>query len=41
MTTHKIKRFPVMKGDKVVGIVSRADIVSGLRSLMAPPGRNR
>ena len=30
MTTHKIKRLPVMKGDKVVGIVSRADIVSAI-----------
>jgi len=28
MTTHKIKRIPVMRGDEVVGIVSRADIVS-------------
>ena len=30
MTRHKIKRLPVMKGDKVVGIVSRADIVSAI-----------
>jgi CBS domain-containing protein len=30
MTTHKIKRLPVMRGDKVVGIVSRADIVSAI-----------
>ena len=30
MTTHKIKRLPVMSGDKVVGIVSRADIVSAI-----------
>ena len=28
MTTHKIKRLPVMRGEQVVGIVSRADIVS-------------
>ena len=27
MTTHKIKRLPVMRGDAVVGIVSRADLV--------------
>jgi CBS domain-containing protein len=30
MTTHGIKRLPVMRGDKVVGIVSRADIVSAI-----------
>ena len=30
MTTHKIKRLPVMRGEKVVGIVSRADIVSAI-----------
>jgi len=30
MTTHKIKRVPVMRGGEVVGIVSRADIVSAI-----------
>ena len=30
MTAHKIKRLPVMRGDRVVGIVSRADIVSAI-----------
>jgi CBS domain-containing protein len=30
MTTHRIKRLPVMRGDKIVGIVSRADIVSAI-----------
>jgi CBS domain-containing protein len=30
MTTHKIKRVPVMRRDDVVGIVSRADIVSAI-----------
>jgi len=30
MTMHKIKRLPVMKGNKIVGIVSRADIVSAI-----------
>jgi CBS domain-containing protein len=30
MTTQKIKRVPVMRGDIVVGIVSRADIVSAI-----------
>jgi len=30
MTTHAIKRLPVMKGAAIVGIVSRADIVSAI-----------
>src|SRR5215467_11149312 len=30
MTTHHIKRLPVMSASKVVGIVSRADIVSAI-----------
>lgn len=30
MTTQKIKRLPVMRGEQVVGIVSRADIVSAI-----------
>lgn len=30
MTTHGIKRLPVMRGTNVVGIVSRADIVSAI-----------
>ena len=30
MTTHRIKRLPVMRGQDVVGIVSRADIVSAI-----------
>jgi CBS domain-containing protein len=30
MTTHKIKRLPVMRGDQVVGIVSRADIIGAI-----------
>jgi CBS domain-containing protein len=30
MTAQKINRVPVMHGDKVVGIVSRADIVSAI-----------
>ena len=30
MTTHSIKRLPVMNGDSIVGIVSRADIVSAI-----------
>ena len=30
MTTHRIKRLPVMRDSEVVGIVSRADIVSAI-----------
>ena len=30
MTTHRIKRVPVMRERSVVGIVSRADIVSAI-----------
>jgi CBS domain-containing protein len=30
MNTHRIKRLPVMNGSEVVGIVSRADIVSAI-----------
>ncbi len=30
MTTHAIKRLPVMDGGELIGIVSRADIVSAI-----------
>ena len=30
LTTHRIKRVPVMRGGKLVGIVSRADIVRAI-----------
>jgi len=30
MTMHRIKRVPVMRADRLVGIVSRADIVSAI-----------
>ncbi len=30
MTSHKIKRLPVMNGGKVIGIISRADVVSAI-----------
>ena len=30
MTHHNIKRLPVMRGEKLVGIVSRADIVRAI-----------
>jgi len=30
MTTHKVKRLPVMRGERIVGIVSRADIVGAI-----------
>ncbi len=32
MTTHKVKRLPVMRAGKLVGIVSRADIVGAIAS---------
>jgi CBS domain-containing protein len=30
MVTHAIKRLPVMDGSKIIGIVSRADIVNAI-----------
>ncbi len=30
MTTHKIKRLPVLNGDRLVGIVCRADIIRAI-----------
>ena len=30
MTAHKVKRVPVLRGEKLVGIVSRADIVRAI-----------
>lgn len=30
MTHHKVKRLPVLRGEKIVGVVSRADIVSAI-----------
>ncbi len=30
MTTHKVKQLPVMHGEELVGIVSRADIVGAI-----------
>lgn len=30
MTTHKAKRVPVMQNGKIVGIVSRADIINAM-----------
>lgn len=30
MTTHKINRIPVIREDKAVGIISRADIVNAI-----------
>jgi CBS domain-containing protein len=30
MTTHRIKRVPVMRGEKLVGIISRADMVRAI-----------
>ncbi|WP_031515958.1 CBS domain-containing protein [Desulfofalx alkaliphila] len=30
MVKHKVKRLPVVEGDKIVGIVSRSDIIKNL-----------
>jgi CBS domain-containing protein len=30
MTAHKISRLPVMRGQKLIGLVSRADIVGAI-----------
>jgi len=30
MTTHKVKRIPILRGEKLAGIVSRADIVRAI-----------
>jgi CBS domain-containing protein len=30
MTTHRINRVPVIRGDKAIGIISRADVVSAI-----------
>jgi len=38
LETHRIKRVPVLKGEKVVGIVSRADLLRAI-SEAAPPKR--
>jgi CBS domain-containing protein len=32
MTKHRINRLPVLNGSRVIGIVSRADIVSAIAS---------
>lgn len=34
---HRIKRVPVMRGDQIVGIVSRANLLRGLAAQQAPP----
>ncbi len=33
METHRIKRLPVLRGDKIVGIVSRANLMRALASV--------
>jgi CBS domain-containing protein len=35
MTRHGIKRLPILRGDRLVGIVSRADVVRGIMALPA------
>jgi len=42
MEAHAIRRLPVVAGDRVVGIVSRADLVAALAACLAeglPPTR--
>jgi tRNA nucleotidyltransferase (CCA-adding enzyme) len=39
MTERRIKRVPVLEGDKLVGIVTRADIVRALADRPAAPSR--
>jgi CBS domain-containing protein len=36
LETNRIKRVPVMRGDKIVGIVSRANLVRALGAISAP-----
>lgn len=36
MEKHHVKRLPVMRGDAVVGILTRADLVRALARFMAP-----
>lgn len=40
METHKIKRLPVMRRSKVVGIVSRADLMLALASILRSAQRH-
>ena len=36
---HRIKRVPVLKGEKVAGIVSRADLMKAIAEAALPKGR--
>jgi CBS domain-containing protein len=37
LVSHRIKRVPVVRNDRVIGIVSRADLVRAIASTEAPP----
>jgi CBS domain-containing protein len=37
LETHRIKRVPVMRGEKIVGIISRANLVRALGATLATP----
>lgn len=39
LSTHRIKRVPVINGGRMVGIVTRADLVRALAAEPAPPSR--
>ena len=41
LETHRIKRAPVMRGEKLVGIVSRADLLRVLAHARPVPDRER
>jgi CBS domain-containing protein len=38
MIKHRVKRLPVLRGDAVVGIISRSDILKGLLASLPKPG---
>lgn len=38
MEKHRVRRVPVMKGDRLVGIVSRADLLRALAQKLQQPG---
>ena len=40
LTAHGIKRVPVLRDGKLVGIVSRADLIRAQAGLWKPPGGN-
>lgn len=37
LASHRFRRVPVMRGERLVGIISRANLMQALASRMAPP----